>query len=141
MPTAEKLAVSSLPGTLPGTTSPEKALPKVFAPTRPRTTYTRYPWKRRILGTVFWIGERPTANNPTPNNKSAWDQQWEKNFGGYDDPNRSKREGFIPKGFTPTQNPFYIALPYNDLRTGGVGTKNSARHMIPWFDREYRRSG
>src|SRR5437763_10150962 len=27
----------------------------------------RYPWKKEIVTTVFWIGEKPTANNPVPN--------------------------------------------------------------------------
>jgi hypothetical protein len=136
-----ELAVAALPGTLPGIAAPESALPRVFAPTRPRTTYTRYPWKRRITATVFWIGELPTENNPTPNTKSAWDQRWVHSYGGYDDPKDSGRDGFRPKNFEPGQNPFYIALPYNDLKQGGVGTKTSARHVIPWFDREYERSG
>ncbi len=26
----------------------------------------RFPWKKGIVTTVFWIGERPTANNPVP---------------------------------------------------------------------------
>ena len=40
---------------------------------------------------------------------SAWDQNWQENFGGYDDPDR--RNGYLPAGFMPTLNPFYIALP------------------------------
>lgn len=36
-------------------------------------------WKRNVVTTVFWIGERPTENNPTPNNKSAWDPNWQQN--------------------------------------------------------------
>ncbi len=128
---------------LPGSTSPSASapgLPQVFAPTRPRTRYTRYPWKRNIVATVFWIGEKPTPNNPTPNNMSAWDRQWEQNFGGYDNPDSDDRDGYRPKDFVPGQNPFYIALPYNDLQSGG-GTKTSARHVVPWFDREFERPG
>lgn len=143
----EPQPVSTSARTLTGVTGlPIKAaaaaapLPKVFAPTRPRTRYTRYPWKRDIVATVFWIGEKPTARNPTPNNKSAWDRAWESSFGGYDDPDEDNRDGFRPKDFVPGQNPFYIALPYNDLQSGG-GTKASARHVIPWFDREFERPG
>lgn len=131
--------LSVLPGSSTNA-STTPSLPKVFAPTRPRTRYTRYPWKRDIVATVFWIGEKPTPNNPTPNNKSAWDREWEKNFGGYDDPDAEDRDGYRPKDFVPGQNPFYIALPYNDLQTGG-GTKTSARHVVPWFDREFERPG
>lgn len=135
------LAVASPPGAFPGLSRAEDSLPKVFAPTRPRTVYTRFPWKRRIVATVFWIGETPTANNPVPNTKSAWDVNWTENYGGYDDPNTSKRDGFVPKAFTPRQNPFYIALPYNDLISGRSGTKTSARHTVPWFDKEFERNG
>ena len=40
------------------------------------------PWKRNVVATVFWVGELPTENNPTPNTKSAWDQNWQENFRG-----------------------------------------------------------
>jgi hypothetical protein len=132
-------SVANLPGSIGGGGA-GMDLPKVFAPTKPRTRYTRYPWKTNIMTTVFWVGELPTPRNPTPNTKSAWDQQWVKNFGGYDDPDLDSRNGFRPKEFEPGQNPFYIALPYNDLQRGG-GTKTSARHVIPWFDREFVQPG
>ncbi|MDF1656466.1 MAG: hypothetical protein P1U58_02570 [Verrucomicrobiales bacterium] len=127
-----------LPGALP-VSRPTSSLPKVFAPTQPRDRYTRFPWKRNITTTVFWIGELPTANNPTPNTVSAWDRRWTSNFGGYDNPSPSAREGFIPKAFTPGQNPFYFALPYNDITR--TGTKASARATIPWFKKSFYRSG
>ena len=41
-----------------------------------RASEAQYPWKRGIVTTVFWIGERPTANNPVPNYKSSWDLRW-----------------------------------------------------------------
>lgn len=127
-----------VPGSLPMRKA-EPGLPRVFAPSRPRETYTRFPWKRNITTTVFWVGETPTKNNPTPNTVSAWDMRWTSNFGGYDDPDRSARDGYIPKDFIPGQNPFYYALPYNDITR--TGTKASARAMIPWFDKEFYRSG
>lgn len=98
-----------------------------------------YPWKQRIMTTTFWIGEAAAKNNPVPNNKSSWDTQWEKNFGGYDTPNKEQRIGFRPIGFIPSQNPFYIALPYNDVGKGG--TKTEASKVIPWFSRKYERNG
>ena len=127
-----------VPGALPMKRT-DTGLPRVFAPTRPRDVYTRFPWKRNIVTTVFWIGETPTANNPTPNTVSAWDRQWTSRYGGYDDPNPKAREGYIPKAFTPGQNPFYFALPYNDISR--TGTKASARAVIPWFKRKFYRSG
>src|SRR4030095_1880619 len=39
----------------------------------------RYPWKADIVTTVFWIGEKPSGNNPVPNRVSSWDKEWTKN--------------------------------------------------------------
>src|SRR5260370_41117240 len=47
----------------------------------------RYPWKRNIVTTIFWIGEQPSGSNPVPNRASSWDKDWTKNYGGFDDPN------------------------------------------------------
>ena len=133
--------LASLPGAeVLGSPDDASSLPQVFAPSRPRTPYTRYPWKHDIVATIFWVGEKPTARNPTPNHMSAWDMEWEKNFGGYDNPDAEKRDGYLPENFVPGLNPFYIALPYNDLQRGG-GTKASARSVIPWYDREFERPG
>jgi hypothetical protein len=74
-----------------------------------------YPWKLAITTTVFWVGEEATVNNPVPNDKSAWDSGWFSNYGGYDSPNSDERRNFIPTNFVPHQNPFYVALPYNDV--------------------------
>lgn len=98
-----------------------------------------YPWRKRIMTTTFWIGEDAAKNNPVPNDKSSWDTKWEENFGGYDTPNRSQRIGFRPVGFIPRQNPFYIALPYNDINK--YGTKKEARNVIPWFERDFQKCG
>ena len=98
-----------------------------------------YPWKRGIVTTVFWIGERPTANNPVPNYKSSWDARWAKNYGGFDNPDPSQRRNYIPARFIPRQNPFYVALPYNDVTRGT--TKPEARRAIPWFKQAFERPG
>ncbi|MES2658631.1 MAG: hypothetical protein V4689_08430 [Verrucomicrobiota bacterium] len=98
----------------------------------------REEWKRNVIATVFWVGELPTQNNPTPNTKSAWDQNWQANFGGYDEPDR--RSGYLPADFTPSLNPFYIALPYNDVAKGGVH-RPEASEVIPWFWESYRGDG
>ncbi len=88
------------------------------------------PWRAGITATIFWVGELPTPRNPTPNHASSWDPKWQQTFGGVDRP--AFRNGFLPKGFVPKQNPFYIALPYNDLVAGG-GHKPEASEVIPWF--------
>ncbi len=99
----------------------------------------RYPWKERIVTTTFWIGERPTKNNPVPNHISAWDSKWAKNYGGTDAPDRSERANYIPVAFTPRQNPFYVALPYNDVTNNGH--KAEAAKVIPWFKSAYEAAG
>lgn len=88
------------------------------------------PWRRNIRATIFWVGEKATPRNPTPNDASSWDPQWQQNFGGVDTPD--KRDGYLPADFVPRQTPFYIALPYNDLVAGG-GHQPEASEVIPWF--------
>jgi hypothetical protein len=113
--------------------------PQVVAPTNFRSGFNRYPWKRGIVTTVFWVGERPTANNPVPNYKSSWDARWAQNYGGLDSPDPSQRRNYIPARFVPRQNPFYVALPYNDVTRGT--TKPDARKAIPWFKQAFERPG
>ncbi|HSP44100.1 MAG TPA: hypothetical protein VLO11_14595, partial [Luteolibacter sp.] len=111
-------------------------------PYRPAAPASRviYPWKKAITCTIFWIGEQPTARNPTPNCKSSWDTQWSINFGGYDNPAPAARIAdhargeFRPKGFVPRLNTFYVALPYNDVISHRAH-KPEAPRVIPWFSR------
>lgn len=103
-------------------------MPRVYAPTRARDAAPKYPWRKDIVTTIFWIGEQPSENNPVPNHASSWDRQWQLNFGGYDNPDRDARTwDFCPKGFTPGLNPFYVALPFNDL------TNPEVARRIPWY--------
>ena len=95
-----------------------------------------FPWKNNIVTTVFWIGERPTANNPVPNRASSWDKNWTENYGGYDNPDPSSRRNLIPANFTPRQNPFYCALPYNDKAR--EGHRPEAPQVVPWFKEAYQ---
>jgi hypothetical protein len=113
--------------------------PQVFVPTTSRTSTQRYPWKLNIVTTTFWIGEQPTQNNPVPNTKSSWDVNWVGNYGGYDNPDPSTRRNYIPIAFTPRQNPFYVALPYNDVTRGRF--KPEAPLVIPWFKQAYTGEG
>ena len=96
-------------------------------------------WKQNIITTIFNVGEQPTKNNPTPNHSSSWDSNWESNYGGFDDPEPSHRRGFLPAGFTPRQNPFYVALPYNDVTHGT--TKPESKIVIPWFRQAFVQEG
>jgi hypothetical protein len=96
-------------------------------------------WKCNITTTVFWVGEQATTNNPVPNDKSAWDGRWRSSYGGYDNPNSGARVNFIPVNFLPRQNPFYVALPYNDV--DNRRTKSEAARVIPWFKSAFVRDG
>jgi hypothetical protein len=120
----------------------EKALlklePVVVIPTANRPlNRPKYPWKNNIVTTTFWVGESAGMNNPVSNYASSWDLNWSSSFGGFDSP--IKRTGFLPSGFIPRQNPFYIALPYNDVTKGT--TKPEAHTCIPWFKDEYEKDG
>jgi hypothetical protein len=132
------------------TMSAQSVVPRVVIPTsahptapvRPVDPSSRilYPWRTNITATIFWIGEQPTPRNPTPNCKSSWDTNWAGNFGGYDDPNPENRIAnhttgeFRPKAFVPKLNPFYVALPYNDV-INHRAHKPEAPRAIPWFSR------
>ena len=126
---------------LPGHTGPRVVTPTgqpSSAARRPSNpaTYQRisYPWHKNITATVFWVGERPNGRNKTSNHHSSWDGEWQKNFGGFDNPDRAARSGYVPKGFTPRLNPFYIALPYNDVLNHRAHRPEAAR-VVPWFKR------
>ncbi len=100
-----------------------KVEPQVFIPTSSRPAVQRYPWKSNIVTTVFWVGEL----------------NWTENYGGTDTPDSGARRNYIPIAFIPKQNPFYFALPYNDVTHGQF--KPEAALVIPWFKHEYRGPG
>jgi hypothetical protein len=71
-----------------------------------------------VITTVFWVGEPGDSDNGNiPNAESAWDGTWQQHYGGIDGPDR--RNGYNPAGFTPKENSFYAALPYNDIAPNG----------------------
>ncbi|HYY35708.1 MAG TPA: hypothetical protein VE867_04980 [Candidatus Binatia bacterium] len=107
------------------------------SPPEPREQ--RYSWKSNIVTTVFWIGEQAGGNNLVPNRTSCWDKQWTRNYGGTDDPNPARRSNYIPVKFTPRQNPFYCALPYNDKAR--TGHRPEAARVVPWFKEAYQGPG
>jgi hypothetical protein len=49
------------------------------------------------------------------------------------------RLNFVPANFIPRQNPFYVALPYNDI--DDHHTKPEAAEVIPWFKSSFVRDG
>ncbi|MCX6879929.1 MAG: hypothetical protein NTW21_39920 [Verrucomicrobia bacterium] len=135
------------------TGTPQGGVPRVLVPTGSRPTAPStlvrpvapasgvlYPWRLHVTITVFWIGEQATDRNPVANRKSSWDQNWLANYGGYDDPEPTNRIAnhttgeFRPKTFVPKLNPFYVALPYNDVVSSNQH-KTEASRVIPWFAR------
>jgi hypothetical protein len=99
----------------------------------------QYPWRIFIATTIFWVGEQSAVNAAISNEKSAWDGNWFSNYGGYDDPGLEGRRNFVPVDFLPRQNPFYVALPYNDV--DDHHTKPEAAQVIPWFRNAFVRDG
>lgn len=90
----------------------------------------RGPVHENVMTTVFWVGEAADSENAHISNvPSAWDEQWQISYGGYDDPNH--RNGFSPAAFTPRENPFYFALPYNDLDEEGR-RRSTARDCLQY---------
>jgi hypothetical protein len=90
-----------------------------------------YPLHRNVTATLFWCGE--TAG-PDPalvsHTSSAWEPDWVGGFGGVDDP--GNRTGWFPAGFIPTESPFYVSLPYDDLDAQGQRKPSAAG--IPWAE-------
>jgi len=93
-------------------------------------------WRENITATIFWVGEEACRANPVHNKASSWDMRWVKTFGGVDHP--YKRSGFHPKGFKPKANPFYVALPYNDIGSKTNRHKAEASKVIWWYSQKYQ---
>lgn len=82
------------------------------------TSLEPYPIHKRIKTTFFYIGEKDIYKSGViDNGSSAWTENWVKAYGGIDFPD--KRDGYFPAGFIPKENPFYFALPYNDVTDHG----------------------
>jgi len=107
-----------------------KVEPLVFTPGRSRPGPK--PWHPNIVTTVFWVGEGG-------HERSVWDPQWKNHYGGTDDPDQAKRRNFIPVSFAPKLNPFYCALPYNDIVHEQF--RPEAALVIPWFKQFYTEPG
>jgi len=89
-----------------------------------------YPIHKNITATYFFVGELPSKNNKFISNVvSAWDDIWMWHYGGVDNP--KDRICFYPRKFIPKENPFYVALPYNDLYPNGK--VKPSQKKIPWY--------
>lgn len=78
-----------------------------------------------VTASVFWIGEKPSADNGgITNEETEWDSNPMQTFGGVDEP-----EG---RDFTPRHNTFYFALPAMEFTSDGP--VSGARESSPWAD-------
>ncbi|WP_200885771.1 hypothetical protein [Methylacidiphilum kamchatkense] len=84
-------------------------------------------WHKDIPTTTFWIGTDITKWSPKGIFRSSWDEHWIRNYGGEDSP--EARAGLLPGTHAATLNPFYVALPFND-----IAYPVTARKWMPWFD-------
>jgi uncharacterized protein (TIGR01370 family) len=87
-----------------------------------------------VSTTEFWVGEPADSDNGfIANAASAWDDLWETHFGGVDDPTQRSTNSAHPywPAFTPHENPFYFALPYDDLDNQG-NRRSNFQQVIPW---------
>lgn len=85
---------------------------------------------KKTITTVFWVGEAASSENGYIDNYgSYWDSHWMKHFGGVDSP--THRDGYLPAGFIPKENPFYVALPFAEVDHDG-NLKEAAK-KIPGF--------
>jgi len=116
-----------------------KIEPQVFAPTSSHPAILRFPWKTNIVTMVFWIGGPKETDMVSVRTASAWDPNWVGSYGGFDNPDSSARYNYIPVAFIPHQNPFYCALPYNDVTHGQF--KPEAPLVISWFKQLYTGAG
>lgn len=135
LPVFLSLSFALLPWTpLSAQNAPRVNIPAKAPPNPQQIRRAVYPWRKNITATIFWIGEKPSGRNLTPNHQSSWDREWQKNFGGYDNPDPAARKNYAPKGFRPGLNPFYVALPYNDC-VDHRSHRPEASRVIPWFSR------
>ena len=117
-------STNNLPSTNTSTSSPPTQANNV------EILPNQYPLHKNIIATTFWIGESASGSNAFISNvASAWDDNWQVHYGGVDDP--KNRDGFYPADFTPQENPFYFALPYNDFDANG-NRKTDVNKIIYW---------
>lgn len=92
-----------------------------------------YPLHSNVTATVFWVGEPASADNDQiANAASYWDVDWQRHFGGFDDPESRTPDGRRPTAFEPAENPFYVALPYGEITEDD--TVKADVGQVPWYD-------
>jgi hypothetical protein len=124
--TPEEVAVNTDSGNEESAPATEESSPA----TEEVNDNSSYPLHQQITSTIFWVGEGSSEDNDfITNTASAWDSFWQEHFGGVDNP--ASRNNYFPAEFTPKENPFYFALPYNDLNENGH-RKENAEEIVYW---------
>lgn len=107
-----------------------------------QSTSRDHPWHRDVVAATFWVGEilDPKAIDGSQE-ISAYDSQWMANYGGCDgvveagvcqtEP-RHASNGFFPQQMTPSQNPFYLDLPFDDINNPRAFAMRG--DVVPWAD-------
>ena len=98
-----------------------------------------FPWKTEIVTTVFWIGEKPTANNPVPNRSSSWDANWTKNYGGLRRSRDVETSRFHPGEIHAAAEPVLLRAALQRQITNGH--RPEAPRVVPWFKEAYQGPG
>jgi hypothetical protein len=97
-----------------------------------RAAHLPLTWKYNVVATVFWIGEQESEGNPLPNTESAWRPNWIAHCGGED--SLIQRANYVPIGFTPRQNPFYVALMASGIERRAIFLAEACLHKRSVFD-------
>jgi Bacterial Ig domain len=109
--------------------------PRAVVVANPAPATSVYPIHTDITSTVFWIGE-PKGNGSSESNAlSAYDDDWERHYGGYDNYQvvRGPPTYANDLGFTPAENPFYLDLPYDDVNNPKAFADRC--RVVPWAGR------
>src|SRR5258707_5464333 len=85
------------------------------------------------------MAEKSSITDTVSNVKIAWILLGISSCGADNHPNRFDGIVFTPLLSPPRQNPFYIALPYNDIQNHH--TRAEAAGVIPWFKTSFIRDG
>ncbi len=77
-----------------------------------------WPIHTNIIASLFWVGEGASDDNGDISNYgSAWRSSWTIDYGLEDKPSLVRDANGFPtsSSYKNTENPYYFALPYNDL--------------------------
>ncbi len=83
-----------------------------------KTVTNTWPVHNNIVASLFWTGEGASDDNGDISNYgSAWSSSWTIDYGLEDKPSLARDVDGFPtsSNYKNTENPFYCALPYNDL--------------------------